>query len=259
MDRNTKLWILIGSLSLVIILMACNANSIEESPTGLFFNRADGEVKTTSQVDFPLALGNTWVYSGTFYQGSNPTTVLTATYVVTESVVDILHSDLGDYTIIQIARYEKLISCPTEWQTWPDNWCERSAIYDPEYYWYVIDGDTLYQQKLLASYRLFERGSQELLFPLAEGTQWYLDHTMAQAHPDYDVNSMLRKVISEGPCTVPAGDFERCFQMMTVVGGNTSVLDYCPEVGFVERSDIHSGTPFGTHEVLMAYTFPSLR
>jgi hypothetical protein len=254
MGKSKKLWLLSGSLSLVfVILVACNAGSVEGLPIGF---RIDGGEKNTSQVDFPLALGNTWVYSGTFYQGSNPTTILTATYVVTESVVDILHSDLGEYTIIQIARDENLRSCPTEWQTRPDNWCDRLAIYEPEYYWYVIDGATLYRQELLASHRLFERGNRELLFPIAEGAQWYINHTMAQAHPNYDVNSMLRKVISEGAYTIPAGDFEKCFQMMTVIGGNTSLLHYCPEVGFVERSNIHHGTPFGTHEVLIAYTFP---
>ena len=257
MTRDTQVWILVGGFSLLLLLLvACGDITAEEPLVTQSPDQSEELVETSAEIDFPLTLGNTWVYSGTFYQGSNPSTVLTATYIVTESVVDILHSDLDTYTIFQIAREEELIFCPTEWQSRPDNWCDRLAIPDPAYYWYIIEGTTLYRQDRLESYRLLERGIRELLFPLEEGKQWYLNHKMAQTYPNYEVDSMLRKVVATRPRTVPAGNFEGCFQLQTIVGGETSLLDYCPNVGIVERAYIHHGTPFGTHETLIKYVFP---
>ena len=254
MTRKERIWTLVGVLSLLIwVLVACGSITVEESLAERAPQQTEELVITSPQIDFPFALGNTWIYSGTFYQGSNSTAVLTATYIVTESVVNVLHSDLGTYTIFQIARSEELRYCPPEWQAWSDNWCDRLATHTPTYYWYIFEGNTLYRQERLEAHRLSDQGIRELLWPLEEGQQWYVNHTMALAHPNYEVDSMLRKVVAAQLYAVPAGSFAECFQMQTVVGGDTSVVGYCPQVGFVERSSIHSGTPFGMHEILVEY------
>ncbi|HQE94066.1 MAG TPA: hypothetical protein PLH19_15705 [Anaerolineae bacterium] len=212
-------------------------------------------VEDQREVDFPLAVENTWVYSGTFYQGFNQSGVLTATYIVTETVVDILHSELRPYPVFQIARYEELKSCPEEWREIPENWCDRLASQEPDYYWYAIDGQTIYQQQRMEIYRLPERGIRELVFPLFEGAQWYLTAEMAEAYPHDEVDSMLRKVEQENPQDVPAGDFEECYRMTEVIGGNWDATWYCPGVGIVKRVTDHSGTPFGSREILIGYKF----
>jgi len=263
MKRNLKLWIFAVSLGLITFaLVACGVERVENSSrtarsqTPMLTGRLSEPTEHQPEVDFPLALGNTWVYSGTFYQGFNQATVLTATYRVTERVVDVLYSELGPYTIFQIARDEELASCPEEWQEMPQNWCDGLASQEPEYYWYAVDGRTIYQQRRLEVYRLPERGIKELVFPLAEGEQWYLSEEMAEANPNYEVDSMLRKVEEKGSIGTPAGDFRECFRMAEVIGGNESVMWYCTEVGVVERATHHRGTPFGSHEVLVDYMFP---
>lgn len=68
-------------------------------------------------------------------------------------------------------------------------------------------------------------GIKEFVFPLAEGERWYLNVEMAETYPDYEVDSMLRKVEQDGPRDVPAGDFETCFQMTEVVGVGAVIVD----------------------------------
>jgi hypothetical protein len=259
--RGLRLWILaVGLGLLVFVLAACGAqgsagfSEATNSPAS-----ADGlgqSVEYQREVDFPLSVGNTWVYSGAFYQGFNPSTILTATYTVTETVVDVLHSELRPYTVFQIARYEEIESCPEEWRDLTENWCDQLASEEPDYYWYVVDDRTIYRQQRLEVYRLPEQGIRELVFPLSEGAQWYLTAAMAEAHPNFEVDSMLRKVEQEGLRDVPAKEFEECYRMTDVIGGNTSVMWYCRDVGFVERTTDHRGTPFGSREILIGYRFP---
>jgi len=263
MKTSLKFWILASSLSLVTLVpVACGVEGVEKPPpteqsrTSQVSHRSNDPTEHQVRVDFPLALGNTWVYSGTFYQGFNPTTILTATYTATERVVDVLHSELEPYTIFQIARYEDLVFCPEEWQERSENWCASLASDEPEYYWYVVDGRTVYRQQRLEVYRLHERGIKELVLPLAEGEQWYLSAAMAEANPNYEVDSMLRHVEQRAPREVPAGDFGECFRMVEVIGGNYNEMWVCTEIGIVERATDHRGTPFGEHEVLIDYVFP---
>jgi hypothetical protein len=251
MTRGLRLWIFAVGLGLLTsILVACGVQGTANTSDGL-----GQSVEYQLEVDFPLSVGNTWFYSGTFYQGFNQSTVLTATYIVTETVVDVLHSELRPYAIFQIARYEELESCPEEWRELPENWCDGLATDEPDYYWYAVDDRTIYQQRRMEVYRLPEGGIRELVFPLSEGAQWYLTVAMAEAHPNFEVDSMLRKVEQESPRDVPVGDLEECYRMTEVVGGSQNVTWYCTDVGFVERATDHSGTPFGSREILVGYRF----
>jgi hypothetical protein len=238
--------LLICFCSVALLLVACGGSG----QTGNRLGAHD-----SSAMDFPLVLGNTWVYSGVFYQGSNQTDVLTATYTLTESVVDVLHSDIGEYAIFQVACYREITSCPDAWQQQPGDVCASTPPDEPVYTWYVADGNTLYRQSSLELSHLAETSIKELVFPLTSDARWYLTAAMEEANPDYDLDSMLRRVVYSGPRETPAGDFKGCFEMHDVVGGTTSRLVYCPGIGIVERAGDHSGTPWGEREILMDYMF----
>ena len=260
MERGLRLLLFAVGLGLLtLILAACGvqrtASPSQATNTDTSTYGSGQSIEYQLEVDFPLSLGNTWIYSGTFYQGFDQSTVLTATYTTTETVVDILYSELRPYIVFQIARYEDLSSCPEEWRSMPENWCDGLASEEPGYSWYIVDGKTIYQMRRMEVYRLPERGIRELVFPLSEGAQWYLTAAMAEAHPNHEVDSMLRKVEQEAPRAVPAGEFEECYRMTEVIGGNTNVTWYCTDVGFVERATDHSGTPSGSLEILVGYRF----
>src|SRR3989304_2822914 len=52
------------------------------------------------EIDYPLALGNTWVFQATRYQGYPPSQEMTATLVMTETVVDVQNA--SPYLIAKI-------------------------------------------------------------------------------------------------------------------------------------------------------------
>jgi len=257
---NAKLWALVGSLSLLAVVgIACAAAPVTHSagsprPTSTVGGDACSEWNVAEH--FPLALGNTWVYSGTFYQGFDRNTVLTATYVVTETVVDILRAEQRPHMIYQVARYKSVRSCPEPWVRQGQGWCSTFDTPEPEYFWYIIDGNTMYQQRKLEVFRLPARSVVELVFPLEMGRQWYLSAELQEQYPDYKLDAMLRKVERKGSVDSLAGDFDECFLMTDVVGGNASRTWYCAGVGIVEQATDHSGTPFGSRELLAAYSFP---
>jgi len=252
MRAHSPLWVIAATiLSTACVVAACEPESTKRSATTAAFSTEQGTV-----VDFPLALGNTWVYSGTFYQGFNQDTVLTATYTVTETVVDVLSSELKPHRVFQIARSEEVRSCPDQWLEQPENWCARTDVDEPTYHWYAVDESTLYHQRRLEIYQLPERSIREMVFPLAEGEAWYLTTEMAETYPDQAADSMLRKVEEEGPRELPSGAFEACFRMTETIGGSGGVTWYCSRIGIVERSTDHRGTPFGSREVLIDYAFP---
>jgi len=203
-------------------------------------------------VAFPFAPGNTWVYSGTVYAGFSPTEVFTATYVVTETVVKI--QSHPPYTIVQIYREQTPRSVPSD-----NDWWSPEKLTTAEDYWYIIEDATVYRLRespdLNAIPTSIVSGTSEieLMFPLEVGRRWYLNKQMQELHPDYDVDSVLRRVVQQGTIETPAMIFEKCFQMTDIVGGYVSEMWFCPGVGIVARKMDHSGTPSGMQELLMEY------
>lgn len=64
MTRGVRFWLFAVGLGLLTsILVACGVQEIANPSGGL-----DQPVEHQTEVDFPLSVGNTWVYSGTFYQ-----------------------------------------------------------------------------------------------------------------------------------------------------------------------------------------------
>jgi hypothetical protein len=207
----------------------------------------------STDVTFPFALGNTWVYSGTIYAGFNPTEVFTATYVVTESVAA-LHSH-PPYTVVQIHREQVPSPIPAE-----DDYWSAEKLTATEYYWYAIKDRTVYRLREEPDWDAMATsvatGTTEIgfVFPLEVGQRWYLNEKMQELYPDYEVDSMLRKVVQQGAIETSTETFEKCFQMTEIVGGYTFEMWFCPGVGIVARKADHSGTPMGMRELLMRYS-----
>lgn len=208
-----------------------------------------------AEVTFPFALGNTWVYSGTVYAGFNATEIFTATYVVTESVVEI--QSHPPYTAVRVHRQQTPHSVPPD-----QRWWSPEKLTKVEDYWYVVDDTTVYWQEgeldldTFPSSTVTSTSEIELVFPLEVGQRWYLNEKMRNSYPDYKVDSMLREVVQQGTVTTPVATFEECFQMTEIIGGYTSEMWFCPGVGVVARRVDHSGTPSGVRELLVDYKIP---
>lgn len=118
-----------------------------------------------AKVTFPFALGNTWVYSGTVYAGFNATEIFTATYVVTESVVEI--QSHPPYTAVRVHRQQTPHSVPPD-----QRWWSPEKLTKVEDYWYVVDDTTVYWQEgeldldTFPSSTVTSTSEIELVFPL---------------------------------------------------------------------------------------------
>jgi len=194
---------------------------------------------------FPVSLDSTWVYHG--IAASAP---LTASYVVTETLVGILRSAESAYVILQMERDLALDWCPFEADA---AWCEGLQQPEPTTFWYLLDRQTLYRQDKLAVHKLPDHATVELRFPLKVDDQWYLTSAMEALHPEFDLDSMLRKVVRSTALRLPAGDFQDCYLLTDIVGGTETQIWFCSAVGFVLRASEHHGTPYGHHEWLVAY------
>jgi len=198
--------------------------------------------------DLPLVVDNAWVYQRTRYAGFYATKTMTATSIVTETVVDIAIE--GDYVVATIRRDKS-----AEWLISEDiDAFTPEKIISSSNYWLVIDSDRVYRQKdELDLTGIKDSGEMELVFPLEVGEKWYLDHGMAEVYPNKTVDSMLRKVQRIEKVEVPAGQFEGCFYMEEIIGGSTFERSFCPGIGWVDQRSDHHGTPSGWREVLLEY------
>lgn len=245
-----KRLLLIGWLAVCLVVgIACAATRDSRIPA------QDAPPACSADVTFPLALDNTWVYSGTAYTGFNPTAIFTATYVVTESVVEL--QSRSPYTVMRIHREQRPQSVPLDAGGW-----SPEKLTKTEDYWYIVERATIYRQEgaldldTLRSSTATSTSEIEVVFPLAVGQRWYLNEKMQNLYPDYRVDSMLRKVVRQGTVTTPAATFEECFQMTDIIGGYTFEMWFCPGIGIVTRRADHSGTPSGRRELLVDYRIP---
>lgn len=203
-------------------------------------------ISDNASTQTPWNLNTTWVYTATRYAGFNSADIMTATWIITETIVE--QRAEGPYLAFRICRDE---SAETVVSVDTDAFMPVKVA-DSSDYWLVMT-DT-HQYRLVGGLNLDDPGSVgelALVFPLEVDEKWYLNREMSQLYPDKAVDSMLRKVLQESPVTVPAGDFAGCFLLAETIGGSTFDGWYCPAVGWVERGSDHHGTPYGWREVLI--------
>ncbi len=200
------------------------------------------------QREFPLALSNTWVYQSTRYEAVPITEFITTTHVITETVVEV--KSTYSYFAAKIHRDE---SAETPVFIAKSRQGEPLRPATSTEYWLVVMGNQIFRQEgNLGQPNLGKTDSRELLFPLRPGNQWYLYEAKDPGVPG-GVSGLFRQVLKAGTVEVPAGSFDNCFFLKDDWATNVVGNWFCPGVGWVELKDDHSGTPYGSHDVLLRY------
>jgi Leucine-rich repeat (LRR) protein/WD40 repeat protein len=200
--------------------------------------------------DFPLRLGNTWVYSATHYD-SYDTERITATYRMTETIVDIqAHSP---YLAAQVIRNSVVLTGSNNLadKDWQEHYLAGPG--GSISFWYVISGTHVYEQDELDWAKIdTSQATLGYVFPLSAGDRWYPDPAQRQAFLNFEVGPGIRTVV-DGPVErqTPAGTFPGCFEIATFYNSGSPQSWFCPGVGVIESQYHHAGTPFGHTTVLI--------
>lgn len=226
----------------MMISVACIQPSAEQVATP--------SIKLTN---LPLSVNDFWVYQKIRYDGPNLTQLVTTTQIITETVIE--RKEISSLLVAQIHRQqsaETLVAAMQESD-------RETAILNPaleDSYWLIINGNRVYSQDELDLTTILS-STLEYELPFGMGDSWYLYKSMLAAFPDKSNDSMLRRVTHRQKITVPAGEFESCFQLQEMIGGTIFEQYFCPKVGIVEKRFDHHGTPFGSHLVLIEYAVHS--
>jgi WD40 repeat protein/Leucine-rich repeat (LRR) protein len=203
--------------------------------------------------ELPLSLGNTWVYSATYYD-TYIAERITATYRITETVADI--QTRAPYYAAQVVRDSTLtgLSDNLAGVDWEEHYLAGPG--GSTSFWYVISGTKLVYEQNELDWAKIEAAEATLayIFPLSAGLQWYPDPEQRRAYPNFEVGPGTRTVV-EGPVErqTPAGTYQPCFEIVTFYNGGSPRSWFCPGVGVIESQYHHAGTPFGHTSVLLGY------
>jgi hypothetical protein len=208
----------------------------------------------TPLADFPLSLGTTWVYSATHYD-TYDTERITATYIITETIVDT--QTRPPYFATQIVQDTTLVT-PSDnlaGKDWQQHYLAGPG--GSNSFWYVISGTQVYEQTELDWTEIIStEATLAYIFPLTLGDRWYPDPWQRQEFPDFEVFPGTRTVYDLAERQVPAGTFQDCFEIITFYNGGSPRSWFCPGLGTVEREYHHVGTPFGHITVLISFSIP---
>ena len=201
--------------------------------------------------DFPLSLGNTWIYSATHYD-TYETERISATYIITERVVDIQAHP--PHIAAQVVRDTTVITVSDNLagKNWEEHFLGGPG--DSTSYWYVISGTHVYEQNEL-NWAAIETSDAmlEYIFPLSPNMLWYPDPWQRQEFPNFEINPGLRRISGPLEIQVPAGNFQGCFEVITIYNSGSTFDWFCPGIGVVKSQYDHIGTPFGRSTVLVDY------
>jgi hypothetical protein len=202
--------------------------------------------------DFPLNLGNTWVYSATHYD-TYETERITATYIITETVVDTqLHEP---YFVANIVRDKKVVTLSDnlvgkDWEQHYLGGGDGSISF-----WYVISGTQVYEQRELDWSEIeTSEAILQYIFPLSSSVLWYPDPWQRKEFPNLEVTSGLRRADGPIEIKVPAGTFRDCFEVITMYNSGATFSTFCAGIGVVGSHYDHVGTPFGFRTILIDYS-----
>jgi hypothetical protein len=196
--------------------------------------------------DYPLALNNTWVYESTRYDGFNPRDIMTATQIVTETVIEIKNDpSFVAAKIRQETSADRPVSVPKGWE---DMLRPASTVE----YWLVVQDNRIYRQERDPDpTNLQDPDSLELVFPFQPGDQW--NWLPARLPTEPQTGGIARQVVRTGTVVVPAGQFDHCSLIKEDWADSTVEDWFCPGVGWVVRKSDHNGTPVGRHWVLVRH------
>ncbi|MBI2845621.1 MAG: hypothetical protein HYX86_03635 [Chloroflexi bacterium] len=193
--------------------------------------------------ELPLSVGNYWTYRVTRYEGFNPNDMMTATSMITDTIIGIeVKEEFFIATVQSVQSEEVLVEVRGKY---PVANALRTAT--TTNYWLIVDGNrVLRQDDRLDLSDLQTRVLVEFVFPVILNSEWSIFNAK-----DAPLN---RKVASIGSITVPAGEFTDCFFLETGAFAGTTIEDwFCPGIGLVWNNSEHHGTPYGGRTELVSY------
>ena len=208
--------------------------------------------------EFPLNVGTTWVYAYIPYDPlpSDPAQIITATYLLTETVTEV--ESTPPYLAAKVETERALVSKPPEWT--------RDDISRTGETWYVIDGNKIYrgsERPDLSNLNpdLTPGWSLEYQLPLSVGESWcpakYNFKSPGQPEIE-DCQSLGEQTVAKAMSyETPAGKFDDCYQITESVNSGGTTRWFCNEVGVVAAKYDHAGTRFGFEQTLIRYRLGS--
>lgn len=200
--------------------------------------------------EFPMATGTTWVYTYIPYEPleSNPRQIVTATYVLTETVVETVAA--APYLFVRVRQDATLVSAtPLKDRTAPTG-----------DFWYVISGTLVFEEFRAPDVTAFDPVASRLDydFPLTDGKQW-CPWQIDPKNPDkpevlYCEANGLRTAVAIGAYETPAGSFTDCYQISEAFLSGGVIRQFCNGIGVVAARYDHGGTRFGFEQTLVSYT-----
>jgi len=203
--------------------------------------------------EFRMTPGTTWVYTYIPYEPleSNPRQIVTATYVLTETVVETTVA--APYLFVRMRRDATLVSAmPLKDRTAPTG-----------EFWYVISGTLVFKEFRAPDLTTFDPIASRLDydFPLVDGKQWcpFLDDPENLDKPEvlYCEANGLRIAVATGAFETPAGAFTDCYQISEAFLSGGVIRQFCNGIGVVSARYDHGGTRFGFEQMLVGFTQPS--
>ncbi|MEA3397050.1 MAG: hypothetical protein U9R05_06275 [Chloroflexota bacterium] len=232
--------------SLCFVALSCGLIDFSASPR----DTDSLSISKSGLDEFPMAVGTMWVYSYIPYAplSSDLTQIITATYLMTETVVET--EVLPSYSAMKIRRDTSLISStPLTLTNLP-----------AEEFWYVISGTLVFEQGQLPELAAFDPDYSRLAYdlPLVVGKQW-CPIRLDLKNPDNpgDVHceaNGMRTVIERMSYRTPLGEFEDCYEIIETYLSGGITRWFCNGVGVVAAKYDHAGTRFGFQQELIKYS-----
>lgn len=216
---------------------------------GAFSSSAAGNApidRAQSDAAFTLAPGVTWVHRLDAYDLSTlrPQETVTATYVLTETVVELI--DDGSLIRARVQTTKTLLDAEPGYpepggETLPD-------------FWYILDGDRLLMAAGAAARPDSAPEAASLLYPLplAVGDAWC---ALPGGGDDASLcnGAGMRHVVAQESFTTPAGVFADCYQTYESYLSGSPITWFCTSIGVVAEQYDHIGAPFGYQKTLIEY------
>jgi hypothetical protein len=201
--------------------------------------------------ELSLAKGTTWVYSYAEYEPTalDPTQVITATYLFTETVIDT--QTRPPFFIAHVQREERLVNAPPDWN--------YTASSRPNEFWYVANDQQIYEslQKLDLTNIQTETLILAYDFPLSLGRSWCPSSYIKGEKVQDCTAAGKRTVVSQEKYNTPAGEFDNCYKITEDVNSGGVTRWLCKNIGIVAQKYDHGGTRFGFQQTLVNYSSSS--
>lgn len=196
---------------------------------------------------FPLDKGTTWVYSYEAYDSSpsDPEQVIKTTYQLTDTVIDT--QTVPSYFVAHVKRDWQLVQADPGWL--------RDLSSQPREFWYVVDGDQVYQSNFPLDTSRIKPDALILdyEFPLTVRSSWCLLPDARQGTSGCDFVGK-RQVTGNGSYETPAGEFDNCYDLMDLYNGGNILHKFCDGAGIVFMKFDHAGTKFGFEQTLTGFS-----